>query len=146
MSRSLKLTRPSSIRLILDSDERIRHPASSRLIPRASRNWRRWAPSIMRKAVGPPVEALRVAGVVTVDLRLLNSPRLAGSARPKKPRASPGNRSPLGLARYGAELVDLSEGGRDLVGIVGRGETGTGIEKLPDSSFTGEMGYRSRQE
>jgi hypothetical protein len=101
----------------------------------------------MRKAVGPPVEALRVAGVVTVDLRLLHSTRLAGLARPEKPRASPGNRSPLGLARYGAELVDLSEAdhvrgvespvrardetrlrdlvgrdlvGRDLVGIVGR--------------------------
>src|SRR5262249_41904796 len=110
MSRSLKLTRPSSIRLILDPDGRIRHPASSRLIPRASRNWRRWAPSIMRKAVGPPVEALRVAGVVTVDLRLLklNPTRRLGPTG--EAAGQPGEQvPPLGLARYGAELVDLSE-------------------------------------
>ena len=56
MSRSLKLTRPSSIRLIFDSEDRISHPAASRLTPRASRNFRSWVPRRRRSTVGPLAE------------------------------------------------------------------------------------------
>src|SRR5437867_6287682 len=54
MSRSLKLTRPSSRRLILDSEARIVYPAAARVRPLASRSCRSCAPSRMRSAVGLP--------------------------------------------------------------------------------------------
>src|SRR5690606_29238613 len=47
------LTRPSSIRLILDPEDRISHPARSREMLRASRNLRSCWPSSMRSTVGP---------------------------------------------------------------------------------------------
>src|SRR5262252_10509825 len=53
MSRSLKLTRPSSIRLILDPEARMVYPASSRVTPLASRNLRSWEPRRIRSTVGP---------------------------------------------------------------------------------------------
>jgi hypothetical protein len=53
-SRSLNPTRPSSIRLILDSDARISHPAASRVTPLASRSLRSCEPSRIRSTVGPP--------------------------------------------------------------------------------------------
>src|SRR5439155_9148925 len=52
MSRSLKLTRPSSRRLILDSEARMVYPAAARVRPFASRRCRSCAPRRMRRAVG----------------------------------------------------------------------------------------------
>src|SRR4051794_20044182 len=52
-SRSLHPTRPSSIRLILDSEARISHAACARVMPASSRNRRSWVPRIIRRAVGP---------------------------------------------------------------------------------------------
>src|SRR6185312_15484484 len=52
-SRSLNPTLPSSMRLILEPDARIAYPASSRVIPLASRSLRSWEPRRMRRTVGP---------------------------------------------------------------------------------------------
>src|SRR6266545_5554667 len=59
-SRALKLTRPSSIRLILEPEARIASPAASRVMPFASRSCRSCAPTSMRSTVGPlPGSAVR---------------------------------------------------------------------------------------
>lgn len=54
MSLDLKLTRPNSIRLILDSDARIEYPAASRVMPRDSRSRLSCEPSSMRRTTDPP--------------------------------------------------------------------------------------------
>ena len=52
-SRSLNPTRPFSIRLILERDDRMCHPAVSGVIPAASRNRLSWLPSIIRATADP---------------------------------------------------------------------------------------------
>src|SRR4051794_40805044 len=86
MSRSLKLTRPSSRRLILDSEARIRYPAASRVSPRASRKRRNCAPTKIRRTVGPPAEGSGV-GTVCAPLLTLRSD-LGLMARPRSPTAT----------------------------------------------------------
>src|ERR1700683_247588 len=54
MSRLLKPTRPVSSLLIFEPEARMAYPASSSVIRFPSRRRRSWAPSMMRRAVGPP--------------------------------------------------------------------------------------------
>src|SRR4051812_35101043 len=65
-SRVLKLTRPSSIRLILDSEARIEYPAASRVIPRASRSRLSCDPSSMRRTTDPGSPALTFASLPNI--------------------------------------------------------------------------------
>ncbi len=62
-SRVLKLTRPSSIRLIFDSEARIEYPAASRVMPRASRSRRSCEPSSIRRTTDPGSPALTFASL-----------------------------------------------------------------------------------
>src|SRR5436190_15653679 len=54
MSRSLKPTWPFSSRWIFHSEARMASPASSRDRPVSVRSRRSWAPTSMRRTVGPP--------------------------------------------------------------------------------------------
>ena len=58
-SRSLKRTRPFSIRLILDREARISYAAWSGVMPAASRNRCSWIPTSMRGTVGPWTSPVR---------------------------------------------------------------------------------------
>src|ERR1035441_5359943 len=76
MSRSLKLTRPCSMRLILERDARMAYPARSGAMPAASRKRRSCAPSIMRRTVaparGPPKQRRRRTQVLHSGATALN--------------------------------------------------------------------------
>src|SRR5918911_897737 len=69
-SLSLNATRPSSSRLIFDSEARIVNPASAREIPFSSRRRRRWAPTSMRRTVTLPVAGSAMPRSALIEQRV----------------------------------------------------------------------------